>query len=211
MTLLEDLRKALYKGDAKTVTALSQEALDEGMSPGSLLSDGLIKGMDMVGVDFRDGTLFVPEVLIAGRAMKAAMGILRPLFVEGGIEPIGRVVLGTAKGDLHDIGKNLVGMMLEGAGFEVHDLGVDVAPEKFIEVAREEKPDIVGMSALLTTTMVMMKTTIEAFKKAGLRDQVKIIVGGAPLTESYAKEIGADGFGADASMAVIKAKELLKA
>ena len=211
MTLLEDLQKALYKGDSKTVTALTQQALDEGIPPGTVLSDGLIKGMDIVGVDFRDGTLFVPEVLIAARAMKAAMEILRPLFVESGIEPIGRVLLGTVKGDLHDIGKKLVGMMLEGAGFEVHDLGVDVSPEQFITAIKEYEPDIVGMSALLTTTMAMMKVTIQALQDAGLRDQVKIMVGGAPLTENYANEIGADGFGADASMAVVKAKELLQA
>lgn len=209
MTLLEDLQLALYQGDADGAAALTRRGLDEGMSAETLLSNGLIVGMDRVGVDFRTGVLFVPEVLIAARAMKAAMGILRPLFAEGGIEPVGRVVLGTVQGDLHDIGKNLVGMMLEGAGFEVHDMGVDVAPGRFVEAVRDKKPDLVGLSALLTTTMTMMQTTIDALIKAGVRDQVKVIVGGAPLTEDFALGIGADGYGADASLAVVKAKELL--
>jgi 5-methyltetrahydrofolate--homocysteine methyltransferase len=160
-------------------------------------------------VDFRSGELFVPEVLIAARAMKAGMEILRPLFVESGIEPVGRVLLGTVKGDLHDIGKNLVGMMLEGGGFEVIDLGVDVTADKFVEAIKAQKPDLVGMSALLTTTMVMMKGTIEAIAAAGLRDSVRIMVGGAPVTEEFAQDIGADAFGADASLAVIRAKELM--
>ncbi len=209
MTLLEDLKSALYEGAADGAAALTQRGLDEGMSAGMLLSKGLIAGMDRVGVDFRAGVLFVPEVLIAARAMKAAMGILRPLFAESGIEPVGRVVLGTVQGDLHDIGKNLVGMMLEGAGFEVHDLGVDVAPGEFVEAVRNRKPDLVGLSALLTTTMTMMQTTIDALTEAGIRDQCKVIVGGAPLTEDFAQGIGADAYGADASLAVVRAKELL--
>ncbi len=209
MTLLEDLKSALYVGAADGAAALTQRGLDEGMSAGMLLSNGLIAGMDRVGVDFRAGVLFVPEVLIAARAMKAAMGILRPLFAESGIEPVGRVVLGTVQGDLHDIGKNLVGMMLEGAGFEVHDLGVDVAPGEFVEAVRNRKPDLVGLSALLTTTMTMMQTTIDALTEAGIRDQCKVIVGGAPLTEDFAQGIGADAYGADASLAVVRAKELL--
>ncbi len=209
MTLLEDLKSALYEGAADGAAALTQRGLDEGMSAGMLLSKGLIAGMDRVGVDFRAGVLFVPEVLIAARAMKAAMGILRPLFAESGIEPVGRVVLGTVQGDLHDIGKNLVGMMLEGAGFEVHDLGVDVAPGEFVEAVRDRKPDLVGLSALLTTTMTMMQTTIDALTEAGIRDQCKVIVGGAPLTEDFAQGIGADAYGADASVAVVRAKELL--
>jgi 5-methyltetrahydrofolate--homocysteine methyltransferase len=209
MTLLEDLKSALYEGAADGAAALTQRGLDEGMSAGMLLSNGLIAGMDRVGVDFRAGVLFVPEVLIAARAMKAAMGILRPLFAESGIEPVGRVVLGTVQGDLHDIGKNLVGMMLEGAGFEVHDLGVDVAPGEFVEAVRDRKPDLVGLSALLTTTMTMMQTTIDALTEAGIRDQCKVIVGGAPLTEDFAQGIGADAYGADASLAVVRAKELL--
>lgn len=209
MTLLEDLKSALYEGAADGAAALTQRGLDEGMSAGMLLSKGLIAGMDRVGVDFRAGVLFVPEVLIAARAMKAAMGILRPLFAESGIEPVGRVVLGTVQGDLHDIGKNLVGMMLEGAGFEVHDLGVDVAPGEFVEAVRNRKPDLVGLSALLTTTMTMMQTTIDALTEAGIRDQCKVIVGGTPLTEDFAQGIGADAYGADASLAVVRAKELL--
>jgi len=209
MTLVEDLKSALYKGDADVAAALTQRGLEEGMSAETLLSKGLIAGMDRVGVDFRSGVLFVPEVLIAARAMKAALEILRPLFAESGIEPVGRVVLGTVQGDLHDIGKNLVGMMLEGAGFEVHDLGVDVAPGKFVEAVKAKKPDLVGLSALLTTTMTMMQTTIDALTEAGIRDQCRVIVGGAPLTEDFALGIGADAYGADASLAVVRAKELL--
>lgn len=209
MTLLEDLQLALYQGDADGAAALTQRGLDEGMSAETMLSNGLIVGMDRVGMDFRTGVLYVPEVLIAARAMKAAMAILRPLFAEGGIEPVGRVVLGTVQGDLHDIGKNLVGMMLEGAGFEVYDLGVDVAPDKFVEAVRDKKPDLVGLSALLTTTMTMMQPTIRALTEAGIRDQCKVIVGGAPLTEEFALGIGADAYGADASLAVVRAKELL--
>ncbi|HIP96901.1 MAG TPA: cobalamin-binding protein [Anaerolineae bacterium] len=207
--LLKKLAEDLYNGDAESVAALTQKALDDGLTPAEVLENGLIAGMNAVGKDFRDGILFVPEVLIAARAMHAGMSVLKPLLAESEIPATGRLVIGTVKGDLHDIGKNLVAMMLEGAGFEVHDLGVDVPAEKFVAAVKTKQPDVVGLSALLTTTMVEMKGVIEALRQAGLRDQVKVIVGGAPVTQKYAAEIGADGYAANASTAVEKAKELL--
>jgi len=209
MELLTKISEDLYKGDAKSVTSLVQEALDSGLSPGNILEKGLITGMNKVGKDFRDAILYVPEVLIAARAMHAGMDILKPLLSEGELQATGKFVLGTVKGDLHDIGKNLVGMMMEGAGFEVIDLGIDTPAEKFIEAVEEHQPDLMGMSALLTTTMMQMKEVIEALKKAGLRDRVKVMVGGAPVTEKYAQDIGADGYAPNASVAVDKARELL--
>jgi 5-methyltetrahydrofolate--homocysteine methyltransferase len=209
MKLLEKIRDDLYKGDTNSVTFLIQQALDSGMSPAEILERGLIEGMNRVGEDFRDGILFVPEVLIAARAMHAGMDLLKPLLADSEIKAVGKFVIGTVKGDLHDIGKNLVGMMMEGAGFEVIDLGVDTPPEKFIKAVKEYQPDLLGMSALLTTTMVEMKRVIEALREAGLRDKVRVIVGGAPVTQSYAQDIGADGYAPNAAAAVEKARELL--
>ena len=207
--LLKKLAEDLYNGDAESVAALTQKALDDGLTPAEELENGLIAGMNAVGKDFRDGILFVPEVLIAARAMHAGMSVLKPLLAESEIPATGRLVIGTVKGDLHDIGKNLVAMMMEGAGFEVHDLGVDVPAKEFVAAVKTKQPDVVGLSALLTTTMVEMKGVIEALRQAGLRNQIKVIVGGAPVTQKYAAEIGADGYAANASTAVEKAKDLL--
>ncbi len=207
--LMNEIAQALYNGEAEKVAELTRKALEQGLSPEEILNKGLIAGMDKVGRDFRDGILFVPEVLIAANAMKAGMQILRPLLTESAISGLGTFVIGTVKGDLHDIGKNLVAMMMEGAGFKVVDLGVDTPPEKFIEAIKNHNPQILGMSALLTTTMVEMKKVIEALREAGLRDKVKVMVGGAPVTQEYADEIGADGYAPNASLAVEKAKELL--
>ena len=209
MDVLERLAKEIYNGNAEAVVALTKEALDTGLSPEEILNQGMIAGMDAVGRDFRDGILFVPEVLIAARAMHAGMGILRPLLTEVESHSKGTVVLGTVRGDLHDIGKNLVGMMMEGAGFQVVDLGTDVPPEKFVEAAKAHNAKIVGMSALLTTTMTEMPNVIAALKEAGLRGAVKVMVGGAPVTQRFADEIGADGYAPNASAAVEKARELL--
>jgi 5-methyltetrahydrofolate--homocysteine methyltransferase len=205
---LQQLASKLYDGSAPDVAALVQQALDEGMGPGQVLQEGLIIGMDMVGRDFKAGELFVPEVLIAARAMHAGMDILKPLLAESDVPSAGKYLIGTVKGDLHDIGKNLVRMMIEGSGFEVVDLGVDVGPEGFVDAVREHEPDVVGMSALLTTTMTNMKGVIEALEEAGLRDSVKVMIGGAPVTDAYAKEIGADGYAPDAATAVDVARIL---
>jgi 5-methyltetrahydrofolate--homocysteine methyltransferase len=206
---MNEIAEALYNGEAERVAELTRRALEEGFSPEEILNKGLIAGMERVGKDFRDGILFVPEVLIAAHAMKAGMQILRPLLTESAISGLGTFVIGTVKGDLHDIGKNLVAMMMEGAGFKVVDLGVDTPPEKFVEAVKSHNPKILGMSALLTTTMVEMRRVIETLKEAGLRDRVRILVGGAPVTQEYADEIGADGYAPNASLAVEKAKELL--
>ncbi|MGC8959785.1 MAG: corrinoid protein [Chloroflexia bacterium] len=206
--ILERIAESLYQGNHREVTALVQQALEGGLSPAGVLS-GLIAGMDRVGRDFKSGLLFVPEVLLAARAMHAAMAVLRPLLAETGVPRIGTYLIGTVQGDLHDIGKNLVRMMLEGAGFEVVDLGTDVAPECFVAAVREHRPEILGMSALLTTTMPAMKRTIEALEEAGLRGQVKVMVGGAPVTQAWAAEIGADGYAPDAATAVEVARQLL--
>lgn len=207
--LMEELVIALYNGEAEKVAELTRKALEEGIPPEEILNKGLIAGMERVGKDFRDGILFVPEVLVAAHAMKAGMEILRPLLAETGMSGLGTFVIGTVKGDLHDIGKNMVAMMMEGAGFRVVDLGVDTPPEKFVEAVRTYNPNILGMSALLTTTMVEMKRVIEALKEAGLRERVKVMVGGAPVTQEFADEIGADGYAPNASLAVEKAKALL--
>jgi 5-methyltetrahydrofolate--homocysteine methyltransferase len=209
MELLKAMRENLYTGKADEVALLVRQALKEGLSPSEILSKGLIAGMDRVGQDFKEGVLFIPEVLVAARAMHAGMDILRPLLIEMEAKPIGRFVIGTVKGDLHDIGKKLVGMMMEGAGFEVIDLGIDTPAERFVEAVREEKPHILGISALLTTTMREMETTIRALEEAGLRDSVKIIVGGAPVTQDWADSIGADGYAPDAASAVDVAKGLI--
>lgn len=207
--LLKEISQALIKGDANKVKELVQKALGEGVRPGQIIQEGLIPGMMDIGERFKKNEVYVPEVLIAARAMHAGLDIVKPLLTEGEVVEIGTVVIGTVKGDLHDIGKNLVAMMLEGAGFKVIDLGVDVSPEKFVEAVKENNANVVGMSALLTTTMVNMKETVEAFEAAGIRDQVKIIVGGAPVTQNYCDEIKADGYAPDAGRAVNVAKELL--
>lgn len=207
-TLME-IGKRLYAGDDAAVAQLTQSALDEGLPPRAVLQDGLLNGMERVGIDFRDGVLFMPEVLLCAQAMHAGMDVLKPLLSEADIPSAGKVVLGTVAGDLHDIGKNLVGMMLEGGGFEIVDLGIDVPPEYFIEAIREQEPDVVGLSALLTTTMESMQSTIAAIEQAGLRGKVKIIVGGAPVTQAFADEIGADGYAPDAGTAVDLMRSLM--
>ncbi len=196
-------------GNAPRVLELTNQALGMDMEPQSLLFDSLIPALEEVGARFERGDFFVPEMLIAGRAMAGAMEVLRPLLADTGVETIGKFLMGTVKGDVHDIGKNLVNIMLEGAGFEVIDLGVQVAPEKFVSAIEEHQPDIVGFSAFLTTTMPMFKANINALQKAGLRDEVIIMVGGAPVTQEYADAVGADGYAADASATVKKAKDLL--
>ena len=210
----EDILKGLYDetlvGNGPRVLELTRQGLDEGMTPESMLFDALIPSLEEVGARFERGDYFVPEMLIAARAMQGALDILRPLLVETGVQQIGTFVMGTVKGDVHDIGKNLVNIMLEGAGFTVIDLGVNVPPEKFVEQVEEHKPEIVGFSAFLTTTMPMFKANINALQKAGLRDQVIVMVGGAPVTQEYADAVGADGYAADASTAVRKAKELIE-
>ena len=206
---LKEIADNLIKGKAPEVKELVQKAIDEGEDVEKVLNEGLVAGMSVVGAKFKANEFYVPEVLIAARAMKAGMEILRPILAEKNIKGIGTVVLGTVRGDLHDIGKNLVAMMLEGAGFEIIDLGVDVSPEKFIETAKEKKADVVGLSALLTTTMPSMKDVVKAVGDSGLKDKVKVMIGGAPLTQSYADEIGAEGYAPDAASAVDKAKELL--
>lgn len=207
--ILERLATELYAGEEEQVAELVQTALDQGMAPAEILQNGLIAGMDHVGRDFKAGELFVPEVLIAARAMHAGMNILRPLLAGSRARGAGKFLIGTVKGDLHDIGKNLVRMMVEGAGFETVDLGTDVPPTVFVEAVRTHGQCIVGMSALLTTTMVQMKSTIDAIQEAGLRDSVKIVVGGAPVTAEYARQIGADGYAPDAGSAVDLARSLV--
>ncbi len=208
MADLSALAENLINGKAPEVKELTEKALEEGVSPAEVLNDGLIKGMSVVGERFKNNEFYVPEVLIAARAMHAGMEILKPALAESGVQPIGRILLGTVKGDLHDIGKNLVAMMMEGAGFDVVDLGIDVSPEKFVEAAKEGG-GVIAMSALLTTTMTAMKTTMEALEEAGVRDNVKVLIGGAPVTQNYADEIGADGYARDAASAADKAKELI--
>jgi 5-methyltetrahydrofolate--homocysteine methyltransferase len=207
---LEKIAEKLYDGDDEAVAELAQKALDEGMTAEEVLKGGLLTGMDQVGVDFRNGDLFVPEVLIAARAMHAGMNVLRPLLAEADVPSTGKVVMGTVEGDLHDIGKNLVGMMLEGGGFEVIDLGTNVPPEKFAEAVRTEQPDLVGLSALLTTTMPSMKDALEALEDLGLRQKVKVMIGGAPVTQAFADKIGVDGYAPDAASAVELARSLVE-
>ena len=206
---LMEMAASLIEGDAPSVKELTEKALAEGIEPARIVNEGLIPGMSEVGRRFKAGEFYLPEVLIAARAMHAGLDIVKPLFSRYDFKPVGTVVLGTVKGDLHDIGKNLVGMMLEGAGFQVIDLGVDVSPDKFVETVKERRSHVVAMSALLTTTMPSMKATIEALKEAGLQGEVKVMVGGAPLTQRYADEIRADGYAPDAASAVDKARELL--
>ena len=206
---IEAIYEAVMEGDAGGAATQVQAALDAGIPASDILNKGCIAAMGEVGRLFEEGEMFVPEMLIAARAMQAGMNILKPHLAEGEITSAGKVVIGTVAGDLHDIGKNLVGMMMEGAGFEIVDLGTDVMADKFVAAVKEHGPDLIGMSALLTTTMPSMTATIEALTEAGLRDQVKVMVGGAPVTAAFADKIGADGFAPDASSATRKAKELV--
>src|SRR5437588_4331890 len=208
--ILQGLFDNTLIGNAPTVKELTEQGLEMGMDPETLLYDALIPSLEEVGACFERGDFFVPEMLIAARAMQGALDILRPLLAETGAREIGTYVMGTVKGDVHDIGKNLVNIMLEGAGFTVHDLGVNVAPEVFVEKVQEFQPEIVGFSAFLTTTMPMFKANINALEKAGIRNDVIVMVGGAPVTQEYADAVGADGYSADASSAVKKAKELIE-
>jgi 5-methyltetrahydrofolate--homocysteine methyltransferase len=209
MVNLVEISEALINGKAPVVIELTNKALAEGRSPQEILNEALIPGMDVVGKKFKANEFYVPEVLVAARAMQGGLNILKPLLAKAGVKQIGTIVIGTVKGDLHDIGKNLVAMMLEGAGFKVIDLGIDVAPQKFINAAVENNAQVIGMSALLTTTMPSMKNTVEAIQVAGLTDKIKTMIGGAPVTQKYADEIGANGYSPDAASAVDKAKEIL--
>ena len=208
MLELEKLHEAVIEGDWKTAAAVTRIAIAAGVAPLTIVSGFLVPAMDEVGRRFDCEEYFVPEMLLSARAMKASMEIVRPLLTSTGAEPVGRIVIGTVKGDLHDIGKNLVSSMLEGGGFEVIDLGADVAPERFVEAATVHKANLVALSALLTVTMPWMKTTIDAFQDAGIREKVKIMVGGAPITQQYADAIGADGYGERAGSAVALARKL---
>ena len=207
--LLGKMAEALIAGKIDEVVNLTKEALDGGAAPADILDQGLLAGMDVVGKRFKAEEMFIPEVLRCAKCMHGAMDILRPLLAETGAEPIGTLIIGTVKGDLHDIGKNLVGMMFEGAGFEVVDIGIDKEPQVFVDAIKEHNAKLIGMSALLTTTMPKMGETINAIKEAGIRDQVKILVGGAPITAAFAEEIGADGYASNAASAVDKGKELM--
>jgi 5-methyltetrahydrofolate--homocysteine methyltransferase len=211
MSLLEDLRKSVIDGDQNAAQDQVRTALAENIPPEKILTDGLISAMSEVGRMFEAGEFYVPEMLISARAMKGGLAILRPELAAANIQAVGKVVIGTVQGDLHDIGKNLVGMMLEGAGFEVIDLGVDVSPEKYVRAVQEQHPDLVGCSALLTTTMPRMQDIVLALQAAGLREQVKVMIGGAPVTEQYARDIGADIFAPDAASAAQRALQSLKA
>ena len=208
MTLFKDLTDSIMEGNDSKVREIVEGAVKNKVPVKEILNDGLIATMNMVGQKFKNCELFVPEVLMAARAMKAGIDVIRPLFDKAGVETLGKVVIGTVKGDLHDIGKNLVGMMVEGGGFEVLDLGVDVAPEKFVDAVKKNGAKICMMSALLTTTMPTMKETIEALHEAGLKGKVKTLVGGAPVTQKFADDIGADGYGSNAASAVEVAKRL---
>lgn len=205
----EKFHTVLSQGKMDEVKKLTQDALGNGESPETILKDGLIEAMDRVGVKFKNGEIYIPEVLIAARAMHAGMAVLKPILSQSMGTMVGKVVIGTVKGDLHDIGKNLVVMMLEGGGFDVVDLGIDVSTDKFLEAIKQHQPQVVGMSALLTTTMREMKNIIQAMQWAGFRNQVRTIVGGAPVTEKFAREIGADGYAPDAASAVDMVKSLL--
>lgn len=207
MALIAEISELLQKGKAKNVKALVQQALDENMDPKEILNDGLLAGMMTIGAKFKNNEVFVPEVLVAARAMNAGLTVLEPKLVEIGNEPVGKAVIGTVQGDLHDIGKNLVVMMLKGAGFEIHDLGVDVAPDAFIDKAEEVDADVICMSALLTTTMPRMQDCVDRLKERGLRDKYIVMIGGAPVNDSFAEQIGADYYTPDAASAAETAKE----
>lgn len=207
--MLNDIKEAVIRGDAKKAVELVTRAIQEKVPVAQILNEGLIAGMNVVGVKFKNNEFYVPEVLIAARAMNQAMAVLQPEIVKAGIKAQAKVAIGTVRGDLHDIGKNLVSMMWKGAGFEVMDLGIDVPEDKFVEAAKNGA-QVIGLSALLTTTMPAMKDVVEKLKSAGIREKVKVVIGGAPVTQSYADEIGADGYAPDAGSAVDKVKELLK-
>jgi methylmalonyl-CoA mutase cobalamin-binding domain/chain len=209
--LVEQVHDDLYNGLKSEIEDATRIFLERGWGPEAILNKALVEGMRIVGVDFRDGILFVPEVLLAANAMKGGMEILRPLLVESGVEPIGKIVIGTVKGDIHDIGKNLVSMMLEGAGFEVIDLGINNPVEKYLDALEKHQPDILGMSALLTTTMPYMKVVIDTLKQKGIREDYIVLVGGAPLNEEFGKAVGADAYCRDAAIAVETAKSLIAA
>lgn len=209
MEVINEISKALQLGDLNTVQEKIKEGLKKGINAETILNDGLLNGMNIIGEKFKRNEVFVPEVLIAARAMNGGMEILKPKLVEAGVQSLGKVVIGTVKGDLHDIGKNLVKMMMEGAGLEVVDLGTDVSAEDFVNAVEEYKPDILGLSALLTTTMPQMKETIEVLKERDLRDEVFVMVGGAPVTDNYAEEIGADAYSKDAATAASDAKKVV--
>jgi len=210
-TIYEELATVVIEGDSKQASALVQQGLAEGLTAKEILDNGLIVGMGEVGARFKRGDMFVPEVLMSAEAMQAGLQVLRPLLASSGAKLIGKVVLGTVKGDLHDIGKNLVGMMCEGSGFEVIDLGFNVPPERFVDAVKEHKPDVVGLSALLTTTMRAMGYTIKALEEAGLRESVKVMVGGAPVDAEFAQRIGADGYGSNAVAGQELAQQLVGA
>ncbi|MDP2919218.1 MAG: corrinoid protein [Dehalococcoidia bacterium] len=207
--IVRQVYESILNFDRGVIGKKVQEALDAGIDPQAILSDGMIAAMGEVGRRFEEGEFFIPEMLIAATTMETGLAVLQPHLTQQGVKSAGRILIGTVKGDLHDVGKNLVAMMLRGSGFEVIDLGVDIAPERFVEEALSKKPQVIAMSALLTTTMPSMNTTIQALKEAGLRSKVKVIIGGAPLSDSYAKEIGADGYAPDANRAVKVARSLL--
>ena len=209
MAVLDEIKAATIAGNMDNTVAGIEQALSEGMSPGDIIQNGLIEAMGVVGEKFKTNEIYVPEMLIAARAMKAGLAKLKPLMVEGDVKTLATVVLGTVKGDLHDIGKNLVGIMMEGAGMQVYDVGVDISPEKFVEAVKENKPQFVGMSALLTTTMPGMRETLEALEEAGLRGDVKVLVGGAPVTQKFAEDIGADGYAENAAEVVDRIKAMI--
>lgn len=208
--ILDEIYKGLQMGNIKCVQIKTQEALEAGIQPEEILNKGLIASMEVVGEKFKKGEIFLPEVMMAAKAMQTALSSLKPKLIETGVKPIGKAVIGTVKGDQHDIGKNLVSMMMMGLGIEVIDLGIDVPPEKFVNSVRENDVQVLALSALLTTTMYQQRVVIEELKKAGLRDKVKVIVGGAPVTETFAQEIGADAYAQDAASAALKAKELIE-
>lgn len=209
MGILAEIKEATIVGDRNRVSEMAKQALGQGIEADQIIQDGLINAMHVVGKEFAAGSLYIPEMLIAARAMKTGLEIVKPLLVGGKVNSIAKMVLGTVQGDLHDIGKNLVGMMLEGSGVEVIDLGIDVSPDRFVEAVKTHQPEFVGMSSLLTTTMGSMKLGIEALQQASLRQSVKVLVGGAPVTEQFAHQIGADGYGENASEAVDRIKEFL--
>lgn len=211
MSILETMATALMAGKANDVKTAVQTALDEGIAPATILNEGLLSGMNIIGVKFKANEVYVPEVLIAARAMKAGMAILQPKLTEAGVEAVGIAVIGTVKGDLHDIGKNLVCMMLEGAGFKIVDAGIDVDNQKLLDIAIANNADIIGISALLTTTMTNMRSAVELIKKSEIGGKVKVMIGGAPVTQAFCDEIGADGYAADAASAADLAKSLLTA
>jgi len=210
MSILDEMNTSIIEGDRDKVEELTRQALEQGIEVKAILNEGMIGAMDVVGQRFESGEMFIPEMIVAGEAMTRGLNILRPLFKESGIKPQGTVVIGTVKGDVHSIGKSLASMMMEGAGFKIIDLGVNVSPEQFVNSVREEGAQLVGMSALLTTTMPLMKATIDALKEAGLLDKVKTLIGGAPITQEYADKIGADGYAPDAATGVKKVKELVQ-